>query len=346
MIEDRDYMRQAPTPSRGKAHWPRLGVLHVILLLNVLAYLFGPSLLSVLSGPAVPAASTLDVGLSGGISLKALAEGRVWTLITHMFLHSGPMHLLGNLLITYLAGVRLVELLGNRMFLLIYFLGGLVGAVFQIAVDAYISGLKDVPIFGSSACACAVAFALAAILPQENVATMFYFIAPVHLRLWTLATGILLVELSLGLTALVSKTAAEFWGGNAYFAHIGGALLGWYVVRLMGYGGQPMTYARLWHQQDGSTTSARRPAQPAVARMRRLRSATPEMDHDAIRRQQEAPGQSTLPMIDEVNLILDKITREGMSSLSEAERRVLEGASRDLHERGVAPPKKRSRPKA
>ncbi|MBL9115725.1 MAG: rhomboid family intramembrane serine protease [Verrucomicrobiaceae bacterium] len=334
-------MRQGSRPSNRRSDWPRLTVLHAILALNILAYFLGPSVWTLLSGEPAASASTLTVGKSGGISLKALAEGKVWTLLTHMFLHSGPMHLLGNLVITYLAGVRLVELLGNRLFLIVYFVGGLVGALFQVFVDAYASGIRDVPIFGSSACACAVGFALAAVLPQENVTTMFYFIFPVHLRLWTLAVGILVLEIALGLSVLMSESAASLWGGNAYFAHIGGALLGWYVVRLLGYGGQPMTYARLWHQQEGFEAAPKKPAPRAMARMRRLEIATPEMDHDAIRRKREAPGQSDLPIIDEVNDILDKINREGLNSLSEKERRVLESASRDLHERGVT---KKSRP--
>lgn len=325
------------TPDDRKVpFWEQMNVLHIIVALNVLLFFFGESLVDLFSeGDAVPAGQQRIVEW-GGVSLKALADGRFWTAFTHMFLHASPLHLIGNLLLIWFAGSRLMMLLGAKAFVQIYFLGGLLGVALQMAIDAAVSGTTTVPIIGASACACAAGFALAAMLPQERATLMLYFIIPVNLRLWTLAVGILVLELVLGMTALFFDGPREWWGGNAYFAHIGGALFGWYFVRLLGYGGQPMTYAQLWHQQPPQ----RRPAHRAVARMRRLRSVTPEMDQEAIRRKREAPGQSDLPMIEDVDAVLDKINREGISSLTEAERRILEAASRDLTER---PPQKRQR---
>lgn len=334
MLDDRDYMR-APG-DRKVSLWEQMNVLHIIVALNVLLFFFGESLINLFSESEPLASGQQRIVEWGGVSLAALAEGRFWTAFTHMFLHAGPLHLIGNLLLIWFAGSRVMLLLGAKAFVQIYFLGGLVGVALQMAIDAGVTGTTNVPIIGASACACATGFALAAMLPQERATLMLYFIIPVNLRLWTLAVSILLLELVLGVSALLFDGAREMWGGNAYFAHIGGALFGWYFIRLLGYGGQPMTYAQLWHQQPPQ----RRPAHRAVARMRRLRNATPEMDHEAIRRKRQAPGQSDLPAIEEVDAVLDKINREGISSLTEAERRILESASRDLTER---PPQSRKR---
>ncbi len=335
MVEDRDYMR-APD-ERKVTFWDQVNVLHVIVALNVLLFFFGESVVDLFTESQPGTTGQERIVAWGGVSLAALAEGRFWTAFTHMFLHASPLHLIGNLLLIWFAGSRVMMLLGAKALVQVYFLGGLVGVALQMAIDAGVSGNTSTPIIGASACACATGFALAAMLPQERATLMLYFIIPVNLRLWTLAVGILVLEFLLGVSALFFGWADSLWGGNAYFAHIGGALFGWYFVRLLGYGGQPMTYAQLWHQQP---SPQRRGSPRPVARMRRLRAATPEMDHDAIRRKREAPGQSDLPGIEDVDAVLDKINREGMSSLTEAERRILETASRDLSER---PPRMRRR---
>jgi hypothetical protein len=122
------------------------------------------------------------------------------------------------------------------------------------------------------------------------------------------------------------------WGQNAYFAHLGGAFLGWYYVRLMGYGGYPMTYERLWRERQPT----RRTQRHAVARVRRER-AVPEMDAAAARKRQQQPGRSDLAIMDDVDSILDKISVHGISSLSEEERRLLDEASREISRRDRRP---------
>jgi hypothetical protein len=246
------------------------------------------------------------------------------------------------MIIVYLAGARLIDLLGARPFAVIYFVGGLVGAMIQMSIESYARGLTDVPVIGASACACAVGFALAAMLPEENATSMLYFVAPVKIRLWTLAMAVMALEAVLGISALMLDSADIWWGGSAYFAHIGGAVFGWYVVSLMGYGGRPMTYAHLWHQAEDAPRPRRRAPQPAVARMRRLKNATPEMDQEAIRKKQRSPGHSTLSTSEEVDRVLEKIHQQGMPSLTDAERRLLESASKDLNERSKATLKSRA----
>ncbi len=325
-----------PARRRQEVVWPQLSVIHLIIVLNLLCFFFGGSLIEAIAGGSLAPHSGHGGMVSpledyAGFSLSALSAGRFWVLISHMFVHVGPLHLLGNLMIIYLAGTRLTQLLGSKPFLVIYFVGGLVGAIVQIMIERWVGAPAGVPVVGASACACAVGFALAAVLPRENATSMIYFILPVNLQLWTLALAALAVEALLGLCAIAVPSV--WWGGQAYFAHIGGALFGWYVIRLMGYGGQPMTYANLWHSQPGQNRPAvRRRQQRSVARMRRLRDLTPEMDHEAIERdlRSKSKSRSLISAVDEVDSVLDKINREGMKSLTEAERRILETASRDL----------------
>ncbi len=332
MLDDRDYMRR-PTSSRPAwmANW---NALYTIIALNVLVFLAQHYFTVGVEQKPNFKTGELELFSLGGVSLDGLRDGHVWTPFTYMFVHGGLMHLLGNMLLIGWAGSRVIALLGSRQFLLIYFGGGLVGAAFQLVV----SGLQHqfaTPIIGASACAFGLLFALAAMLPHERITLLLYFIIPVNLRLWTLATGLMVIETFLGLTSALSNTAAGMWGGIAYFAHVGGALAGWYVVRLLGYGGSPMTYERLWRQQ----AIARQPKRQRVSSAaRRVRAATPEMDMDAARRKQPATRKArpTLSMIEEVDAVLDKISIHGMSSLSDEERRLLDMASREIAQRDQA----------
>src|ERR1035437_6965417 len=52
-----------------------------------------------------------------------------WTLITHLFVHIDPFHLLGNMLVLYFSGMIFNEYLGRRKMLATYILGGLSGAL-------------------------------------------------------------------------------------------------------------------------------------------------------------------------------------------------------------------------
>ena len=51
------------------------------------------------------------------------------TLISAMFMHGGPMHLLMNMLILILLGVPFVDRIGSRAFLRIYFISGIIGSL-------------------------------------------------------------------------------------------------------------------------------------------------------------------------------------------------------------------------
>jgi len=54
---------------------------------------------------------------------------RPWTLITHMFLHSGPIHLLFNMMVLFFFGPELERRIGGKKFLTVYFISGLVAAL-------------------------------------------------------------------------------------------------------------------------------------------------------------------------------------------------------------------------
>ena len=52
-----------------------------------------------------------------------------WTLITHIFLHSGPIHLLFNMLFLFFLGPELERRIGGKRFLAVFFISGVVAAI-------------------------------------------------------------------------------------------------------------------------------------------------------------------------------------------------------------------------
>lgn len=323
-LSDRDYMRQQParTPT-WLANWTPL---HWIIAINI-----GVFLLQHVGGFWVdavidPVSKEPTMRPFGGVSIGALSQGHFWTAFTYMFVHADLLHLIGNLLLIGFVGYRVQALLGPRNFLLIYFASGLAGAALQLVVYWWAYSGLSVDIIGASASACGLLLAFASIMPEERITTLLYFIIPISARMWTLAMFLMGIELVLGLSALFWTDANEWWGQNAYFAHLGGAFAGWNFVRLLGYGGNPMTYERLWRDRVPS-----RPRRREVARVRRA-AAMPDMDMVAARRKQQQ-GRNSPPIMDDVDRILDKITTDGMNSLSDDEKRILDDASRVIARR-------------
>lgn len=318
-LHDRDYMRQ-PTRSPWELI-QGLNVLHVIIWVNVIVfvaqYFFGWFGDRVLHDDGTEAFAPY-----GGVSVNGLAGGKFWTAFTYMFVHGSLLHVGGNLLLIYFAGKRVLALLGTRHFLNIYFISGLVGAAAELFVQGYARPELPTEIIGASACGFGLFFALAVMFPQEEITALIYFIFPVKMRLWTMAMVLLAVSVGLGLFSLffMSDADAASW---ANFAHLGGALTGWYYLRLIGYGGMPMTFERMRRERAASPFGPRQ--EMVRARHRRL-SVNLELEPEAFR-----PRNTTADVIsEEIDPILEKISEQGMASLTDDERRTLEQASRDI----------------
>ena len=317
-LHDRDYMRpQKRSPMKVvEGFLQRMTVLHVIIWANIVVFVaqYGFGQLGNNEGDAFYP--------YGGVSVKSLSEGRFWTAFTYMFVHGSPLHIGGNLLMIYFAGKRVLELLGTRHFLNLYFLSGLVGAAAELVIQGFLNPDRQTEIIGASACGFGLFFALAVLFPREEITALIYFILPVRMKLWTMAKGMLAISAVLGIASLgVMKGAdAASW---ANFAHVGGAFTGWYYLRLIGYGGLPMTFDRLRRERAMSPFGAR--PEMVRARHRRL-SVNLELEPEATR-----PRDSTADLIsDEVDPILEKISEQGMNSLTDDERRILERVSREI----------------
>ncbi|MFQ6070755.1 MAG: rhomboid family intramembrane serine protease [Candidatus Aminicenantales bacterium] len=142
------------------------------------------------------------------------------TLITSMFVHGGFLHLLFNMWYLWIFGNNIEDFLGSARFILFYFIAG-VGASFTHII---FQANSPYPMVGASGAIAGVLGAYLILYPQARVLTLifpFFFIrivpipAAVILGLWFLLQ---LLNLGLG-------------GGVAWFAHIGGFIIGILLIR-------------------------------------------------------------------------------------------------------------------
>jgi membrane associated rhomboid family serine protease len=91
--------------------------------------------------------------------------------LTHMFLHGGLLHLLGNLLFFYLVGPYVEDLWGRGRFLAMYLVGGLVAGAVQFALDPGFPG----PIVGASGAIAACMGAFCVEFPRRQVRIFYWY---------------------------------------------------------------------------------------------------------------------------------------------------------------------------
>ena len=141
------------------------------------------------------------------------------SLITHMFLHGGWMHLAGNMLFLWIFGDNLEDLMGHAKFLMFYVLAGLAAAALQIAVDP----ASQAPMVGASGAIAGVLGGYLLLFPRARVDVVIILI--IIFRVFPIPAWIVL-GLWFGIQVVSSTTTPSEDGGVAYFAHIGGFIAG------------------------------------------------------------------------------------------------------------------------
>jgi membrane associated rhomboid family serine protease len=223
---------------------------------------------------------------------------RPWTPLTYMFLHGGFLHLAFNMLMLFVFGAAVEERLGARRFALYYFLCGLGGAVLSFGL---MLTAPSVAVLGASGAVYGVALAFAMFWPN---ARLFVFPLPVPVKAKWLV--IFLATMSLLSAVLGARD------GVAHFAHLGGFLFGFIFLRVEG--------------------SVRERAREVFARPRLAHVVPPRRARERAAAATEAPKpKGRDPSVyDEVDRVLDKISEQGMDSLTPEEQRLLTDVSRRL----------------
>ena len=143
-------------------------------------------------------------------------------LLTSMFLHSGFMHLAGNMLFLWIYGDNVEHRLGPARYLLAYIFTGVAATLFHTVFDAD----SQLPLVGASGAISGVLGFYFIWFPHNRV-RLWIFLFPIFMRVvsWP-ARGVLGLYLFMDNVMPFLLTLGSEGGGVAYGAHIGGFLGG------------------------------------------------------------------------------------------------------------------------
>ena len=143
------------------------------------------------------------------------------TLIVSMFMHGGIFHLVFNMLYLWIFGNNIEDFLGPIRFIAFYILSGLGASLTHILFHPN----SQVPMIGASGAIAGILGAYLILYPQARVLTLvflFFFIRIIAIP----------AAFVLGIWILIQVLNVGAGGGVAWFAHIGGFLIGIALIKV------------------------------------------------------------------------------------------------------------------
>jgi membrane associated rhomboid family serine protease len=148
------------------------------------------------------------------------------TLVTSMFLHSGWIHLIGNMIYLFVFGKGVENALGSLRFVLFYLLCGIAAALTQALTEP----AATLPMVGASGAIAGVLGAYLVLYPFGQVFVFFWII--IFFRVIAIP-AILLLGFWFLMQLLSAEGAGASVGGVAVWAHVGGFIAGMILVVFM-----------------------------------------------------------------------------------------------------------------
>ncbi|NNF19581.1 MAG: rhomboid family intramembrane serine protease [Flavobacteriaceae bacterium] len=229
-----------------------------------------------------------------------------WGLVSYSFFHAGLWHLFWNMIMLYFSARIFLNLFGPRRFTNVYFLGVIAGGLmFLLSYNVFpaFSGINS-SLIGASAGVTAVLIFVCTYIPNQEVRLLFF-----NVKLWYIGVFFVLMDL------------VQIPMGNAggHIAHLGGALLGYIYARQLLHGkdiGEGFSntldgIGNMFRKRDKKV-----PLRTVYRRKTGGKKPTKEQyDKEATQRK--------------IDGILDKISKSGYESLSQAEKDFLFKAGKE-----------------
>jgi membrane associated rhomboid family serine protease len=160
------------------------------------------------------------VPLGNGMSCIVEGAHNWYTIFSHMFMHGGWLHIIGNMWFLYIFGDNVEDSMGSARFILFYLACGLAAVVVQMVANP----ASAIPMVGASGAISGVMGAYIILFPRAPVHMLVFFgffftriVVPAFFMLgyW------LLLQLLGGFFSLGMGS-----GGVAFWAHVGGFVAG------------------------------------------------------------------------------------------------------------------------
>lgn len=156
-----------------------------------------------------------------------------WQILTHMFMHGGFWHIFFNMYSLLMFGSILERSLGTKKYLIFYFVTGLGAVALHTGVEwlqarVFIANgiaqayqqLLVTPTLGASGAIYGLLIGFAMLYPQARLILIF---PPIPVKAKWLVIIFAAIELVLGINGIQNSVA--------HFAHLGGMLFGWLLIR-------------------------------------------------------------------------------------------------------------------
>jgi membrane associated rhomboid family serine protease len=242
-----------------------------------------------------------------------------WQLVTYQFMHGGFFHLFFNMFSLWMFGSELESIWGGRRFLTFYLLCGIGAGVLHLVVSYFLGSMA--PTVGASGSVYGLLLAFGFMFPDRPI-LMFPIFFPVPAKIFVLfMIGIGVIS---GITGTDSSTA--------HFAHLGGALFGYFLLR---FGDKLGIFSFVDRVID--TVSGRQRLIPSGRKIYDIKTgndfkgtATSSRATSWLKKDNSSSLDSNGTTQENVDRILDKIAATGYNSLSDEEKRVLNEASKKM----------------
>lgn len=266
----------------------------IFLMVNLLPVLFGISSEQIISWFELPEA------LGSFVS-------QPWSIVTYSFFHGGFGHIFWNMLLLYFFGRIFFNLFDKQKFIAVYFLGVIVGGLlFMLAYNVFPTlSATNAILIGASAGVTAVLIFICTYIPNQEIRVIFF-----NVKLWQLGAFVILKD-------VVTLASGENVGGM--FAHLGGALLGYVYARQLFKGRDIGEGFNKLLDSIGELFKSKTKKAPlkTVYKRNTTKNTKNKVDYDKESHQRK------------IDAILDKISKSGYESLSQAEKDFLFKAGKE-----------------
>ncbi|PKL82831.1 MAG: rhomboid family intramembrane serine protease [Ignavibacteriae bacterium HGW-Ignavibacteriae-3] len=308
-IDSRDYYR--PSGMGGFSFFPPM--IKYLLFANGIVFfiqLLAPMIIypGLIYGQAV----TFDYILTKYFALNSFAGDfpfYPWQLITYQFMHGDFSHILFNMFFLWMFGMEIENSMGSRKFIIFYLVGGIGAGLFQLILSPMIS-VGGGSTVGASGAIWAVMVAYAMFFPDRYI--LFWFLIPIKAK-YLIFFFFLFEFFAIGDASLI-----------AHLAHVGGAVTGFAFIlfdRRNQFSGRNFFGS---HKKHNNSFSA------GGFQDRFMKNPFKQKDVEEAKFYDinDSGNVDDTYNQDEIDRILDKISKSGYQNLSEREKKILFEASK------------------
>ena len=217
------------------------------------------------------------------------SRGFIWQPLTYLFIHGGFWHILMNMFVLWMFGMEIENYWGKKEFYKYYFITGIGSGLITLLFSLN----STIPVVGASGAIYGILVAFALMFPNRYL--YLYFLIPIKAKYFVIFIAVV----------TFFSTFAPGTSNISHLTHLGGFLIGF-------------VYLKRW--QISSFVRSKFPNIRIKIPIRRVRKTS--KDEEVIKKY-----DTDETFKEELNLILDKINRDGYDTLNEEEKRTLYLAS-------------------